>query len=734
MDMASRPNNKVSSPQDPAPASDALITIEASLKAETDVGEVISSLETIDQPSSGDGEQAQFSSRNHSNRCDSNADDHLGFEVVSDTMPSEVSRANLTEGSGKSFKMIPSSHTTNTAANVRDGLQPKHTRNASTTLSEIPWGAESPWGIYKLPEEFDEQGRMTRWTEVIVQKVKPYIEEGRYGQKGGSGILDTDDTTHYYIMMPLGSLDLPPEVPEEIEEQRRMYSEATHIEPLGSEEHTGLTDIESSESSDDSSNEDNTDSTQENDLNTSNSTATIVPAGPTFGGLWNPIGTRDVRESRYSPEVNYTQICLDDTGSVFSWTSDECDPEDAGTQAPNVSRKSGDKRDPEVEDVQVHKFAPKSDEECDAEFEDLRAHGFFRNFKDERETEIEDMQAQSVRNRILITTTDGGTVRIDLPKVIAISYSGKPTKELPFSIANLSKACWDVIKDHGIASVRAINANKSTDVEQSPWTVARQFRSGLCFDTTTSSLPVFNSVWIQTNATFAMKQDFPFIEYYLDIQATCDRNLHALAPEHISFLYYDLNDLSAHYLLNKPLAPHNSTLEEQMADGTMVSVDESNLTVPQFIKRLYIDAKLKQEQLRRLSASYLGPSVVMLPLPGPSIGEAAAMVDDWAVAERVLVPTNFDHNTTYFDLQQINWVDNVGLRPHRVRQERDSRYVEYRNTDNEITHASRTQLPCFVFTMLTTGTAEGSIAKGDLQPRSLRPEGHVHEVQSQHAT
>jgi hypothetical protein len=69
----------------------------------------------------------------------------------------------------------------------------------------------------------------------------------------------------------------------------------------------------------------------------------------------------------------------------------------------------------------------------------------------------------------------------------------------------------------------------------------------------------------------------------------------ALTPEHISFLYYNFSYLVTHYILNKPLAPPNGTLKKQMTNGHMAPLDESNLTVPQFAKRLYVDYWLRNE-------------------------------------------------------------------------------------------------------------------------------------------
>ena len=54
-------------------------------------------------------------------------------------------------------------------------------------------------------------------------------------------------------MMPLGSLESSPgdEVPEEIQQQRRMYTKFNNIHPLGPDDYTGLTDVEDSSGDDD---------------------------------------------------------------------------------------------------------------------------------------------------------------------------------------------------------------------------------------------------------------------------------------------------------------------------------------------------------------------------------------------------------------------------------------------------------------------------------------------------
>jgi hypothetical protein len=674
--MTAFSNNKDPFPSNLAPASGALASSEASIRAELDVGEVTTSPQTTEHPSPDDGDQVQCLSRHRSSSCSSSTDDNLSLEAISDTMPSELPPANLTEGHEKSMEIIFSTLHTNTAAKTGNGLQGKHARTVSATSSNSPWGADSPWGTCKIPEEFDEQGCVTRWTTATVQKVKPYFPEDCEGPKGGSGILNPGDPTHYYLMMPLGSLEssLGDEVPEEIQQQRRMYTKFNNIEPLGPDDHTGLTDAEDSSGGDDDCSDDNdADTAHANDPNTGNPVAAAILAGPTQnghtygGGLWNIPGTRDVRESRFSQEIICNEICLDETGSTFSWTDDdECETDVADAPAHSVPNISLIKYDPVVAGAQDHSVLKKSKEKCDPEVEDVPAH--------------------DVRHRISITTTDDGTVCIDLPRVIVISFPGKPTKELPFSVANLSKTCWDIIKDHGIAAVRVINnENKGTNTAL---TTANSFGSGSGLeDITTSSSPRFDNTWIQSNATIAMKDEFPTIEYYEAIQAKCDQNRDALAPEHISFLYYNFSNLVTHYLLNKPLAPPNGTLKKRMANGYMVPLDESNLTVPQFIKRLYIDYRLRNEQSWTLFASY-DPNVPFAPPLSPRIDEKATMVDDWPVEERVLVPKTFNHRRGYFDLQRFDWPRDVALGPNRVRSERDSRYVEYCSTDTYPSHVS----------------------------------------------
>ena len=684
-EMAANSNNKVPLPQDPEPASDVLATTETSLEAKSGVGEVTSSLKATDHPSHGDGGQAEHSSTTCSSNSSTNADDRFDLEAISDTLPSQVSPASFGGCFGPSMDMILSSHRRNTAASLGDGLQHQHARNFSSTSSNSPWGADSPWGTYKIPEEFDGQGRMTAWKEVIVQKVKPYVPAGQAGQNGGSGLLESEDPTHHYLMMPIESLADTPEVPDYIQEQRRMYSEATPI-IRGPDDHTGVTDDEDSDDSggdnnhevrtDDKSNEGSSndddhevssaDNNHEEEVefmlaNIPNTAlaysavaASSTPSTITFGGLWNPIG-REIRESRISQEAENVEVifipgCTEETGSLMSSLTSYYDDEPV----------NGDEQNSVVATIPEEKSV----------------------------SDVQDMQAHNVLHRILVATTDGGTVRIDLPRAIFVSHPGKPTKELAFSVANLSKTCWDIIKNHGIGSVTTIDAKKRTDIDTSAKLLLTINR--VPYVEPTNLLPVFDSAWIQNNAKLAMKDDFPDYEYYEAIQALCDQHLEALLPEQISFFYNNFGHFVAHYLLNKPLAPI-ATLEEELANGAIVAVDESNLTVPQFIKRLFIEPELARQQQRLLHETYHpGRPFVDDILPTQ---DAAAMVDDWPVQERVLVSKTFDHERGHFDLQEFDWIGKTGFTSEAVRRERNARYVEYRNTDTALTHVCHAHAP-----------------------------------------
>ena len=258
--------------------------------------------------------------------------------------------------------------------------------------------------------------------------------------------------------------------------------------------------------------------------------------------------------------------------------------------------------------------------------------------------------------RVVIFTVEGLTLRIDMPTEIVFSLPGKHVLKFPYTDCNDSHACWTLIKNYHINGVES-------------------FSSGLV------KLPVFDTEWIQTTARHAMFLNPPTIEYYLDIQALCEDSPLCLSIEDIDTLFYMLgNDLPRHYLLNQPLAPPLGTLEEKMTNGSTILIEETNLTVSQFIKRLYLESKLNEHQLRSIHAQ-LHPNS-----PQPFIYttlDAAAMVDDWEVAERVEVPKGFKHYRKYFDLQQIDWEGRVGIDSGQARDARDERYIPFYNMDFE---------------------------------------------------
>src|SRR5579859_297255 len=195
MDMGDQPHQEHAPPLDPVALSESGPMVEGPVEAESDVGEATSSLGTIEHPLIGDGEQAAHLSTDvlTSGSFDGHGHGHGDSEASSDALPSEVSPTTFGGDLGQSSE-VAVSHPANTAADVTDGLQSEHTQYSSPILIfESPWGRRSRWGTYHIPEEFDENGRMTRSTEVLLERVEPYVGEGRQAQPGGSGILDTED-------------------------------------------------------------------------------------------------------------------------------------------------------------------------------------------------------------------------------------------------------------------------------------------------------------------------------------------------------------------------------------------------------------------------------------------------------------------------------------------------------------------------------------------------------------
>ena len=79
MSMAAFSNNKEAFPSNPAPASGAFASVEASLRVELDVGEVTASTE---HPSLGDEDEVQCLSRHRSISRSSSTDGNLNLEAI----------------------------------------------------------------------------------------------------------------------------------------------------------------------------------------------------------------------------------------------------------------------------------------------------------------------------------------------------------------------------------------------------------------------------------------------------------------------------------------------------------------------------------------------------------------------------------------------------------------------------------------------------------------------------
>ncbi len=261
--------------------------------------------------------------------------------------------------------------------------------------------------------------------------------------------------------------------------------------------------------------------------------------------------------------------------------------------------------------------------------------------------------------RVVISTSEGLKVCFDMPKEILFTQTGKPVKKKPYNIDTGSRVCYTLITTYHITNVES-------------------FTFGL------TDQPVFDIAWVQNNACPALLRICPVIQYYLDTQDLCQDSPYSVSREDLDILFHMLgNDLPRHYLLNRPLATPPGTLEERMANGSIMLVEETNLTVAEFIKRLYLESKLREHELRKVHERD-HPDV-----PQPDIYAmegTAAMVDDWHVAERVKVPDGFSHyRGDPFDLQQIDWDSKVGIDAGQARDARDERQMPFYNLDWEDT-------------------------------------------------
>ena len=256
-------------------------------------------------------------------------------------------------------------------------------------------------------------------------------------------------------------------------------------------------------------------------------------------------------------------------------------------------------------------------------------------------------------SRVVISTSEGLEVCFDMPKEILFTRTGKPVKKRPYNIDTGSRVCFTLITSYHITNVES-------------------FVSGLTDE------PVFDIAWVQNNARRALLHIAPAIQYYVNIQDLCQNHPCSVLREDLDLLFHMLrNDLPRHYLLKRPLATPSGTLEEKMADGSIMMVEEAELTVAQFIKRLYLESKLREHELRRVHELDHPDE------PQPAINameDAPVMFDNWNVAERVKLPEGFSHyRGNPFDLQQIDWDAKVGIDASQARDARDVRQTPFYN-------------------------------------------------------
>ena len=537
-----------------------------------------------------------------------------------------------------------------TAVSKAESETEQQTR-ASGPLIFSPSGP--PWGFYKIPEKFDESGKMVEWTTAVLQKVESDKAPAWEESKGGSDMQDSYPSADYYLHIPPCRTPSPVDSDqEELEEQRSWYITNNVTLDYNESEASKNLGYQTTAASDEP------ESNTRDPLDTLTSSVDYTSYIAEKFGLGNgPTSISDDEDcgEKDSEGDSSADFDKDDDADILSNSENGIAGVDENVLSANLAQAQSHghevlpNSESEISQASAHEDPLESD--CMARDDSVGSFDSFESIKTNSEPKDCPPFAPEVHLRLLISTPQGGTVRIDPPKLIVTSLPGKTELEEPWSIENLSKTCWNLIKNERITSV-------------------------LAFSPPGEPSPVFNFgiQWIQNNARPAMEIDFPPIEHYVDIQNVCNASPFSLDPEDIEFFYLSLDRMHAHCLLSEPLAPHNGILEEKMADGNTLIVDERNLSVSQFIKRVFVESKIDEREFLK-SWGIKTPGIIA-PARATALNDAT-MVDHWDVPEHVSVPSCFNHYREIFDLQRIDWQRKVGYHPQVVRAVRDQKYLKY---------------------------------------------------------
>lgn len=144
---------------------------------------------------------------------------------------------------------------------------------------------------------------------------------------------------------------------------------------------------------------------------------------------------------------------------------------------------------------------------------------------------------------------------------------------------------------------------------------------------------------------------------------------------------------SSHILISAqglPVEQDEDVIGDQF-EGDGVHEGDQNLSVSQYIKRIYLNQKWHHHQARIMWQQHHKPNQ-----PFPEASPCTVYKpEEWERDDHVIVPQHYDHLLgAPFDLQQMNWYKRMGITPLEARRTRDSLYQNYQELKNSNANVS----------------------------------------------
>jgi hypothetical protein len=184
---------------------------------------------------------------------------------------------------------------------------------------------------------------------------------------------------------------------------------------------------------------------------------------------------------------------------------------------------------------------------------------------------------------------------------------------------------------------------------------------------------------------------------------------------------------SSHVLISAqrwPTEQYADVIGDQL-EGEGVHEGDQNLSVSQYIKRMYLNQKWHHHQARIMWQQHHKANQ---PFPEPH-PRTVYKPEEWECDDHVIVPQHYDHLLgAPFDLQQMNWYERTGITPLEARRTRDRLYQNYQELKNSNADVS----PSHPLQQSMLTLAELPTMQRNNDWSALRAPSNAHQVPSQH--